>query len=209
MKCIQFMPQLRRDDRYFYLAIVCSIIGIVVCFFAIFGSVYAVLWKSFYPHGPQITVTNASLTRLDSAAYAENTLDYNLALNFTIRNRNKGVRIDYRSIQVIGADKNYKSVAVSMAPFYQEGKSTTVMHALLQLQGKPREMAGVYSIDVMFFLRVRYDRVKLFRKIKGSPQIRCKLQVRLSSSNGTSAGGFNPTECKNVPGNQRYRIRAG
>lgn len=209
MKCIQFMPQLRREDRYFYLAIVCSIIGVVVCFIAVFGSVYAVLWKSFYPHGPQITVTNASLTRLNSTAYAENILDYNLALNFTIRNRNKGVGIDYRSIQVIGAQISYKSVAASATPFYQEGKNTTVMHALLQLQGEPREMAGVYSIDVMFLLRVRYDHVKLFKKIKGSPQIRCKLGVRLSSSNGTSAGGFNPTECKSVPRNQRYRIRAG
>lgn len=209
MKCIQFMPQLRRDDRYFYLAIVCSIIGVVVCFFAVFGSVYAVLWRSFYPHSPQIAVTNASLTGLNSAAYAENSLDYNLALNFTIRNRNKGVRIDYRSIQVIGAHINDNFAAVSMAPFYQEGKNTTVMHALLRLEGEPREIAGVYSIDVIFVLRVRYDRVKLFKKIKGSPQIRCKLGVRLSGSNGTSAGGFNPTECKRVPRNQRYRILAG
>ncbi|CAN6691483.1 unnamed protein product [Malus baccata var. baccata] len=216
------MPRSRRDY--------CSCLGVILNILTILAilaflgviafSFYSLIWLCVLPNEPKITITDASLTQFDFAAGRNNILNYNLALNFTIRNSNKRAGIDYRGIQVIGKYRNKKIFVASLSstPFYQDQKNTTVVPVVLQGQQwvKFRKhdvskfnletAAGVYNIRVEFRLRIRYKCVRILKKITDSPKIYCKqVKVPLSGYNETSAGGFkfNPTKCKNVPMKKR------
>ncbi|RXH82764.1 hypothetical protein DVH24_003262 [Malus domestica] len=71
-----------------------------------------------------------------AAAFVNNILNYNLALNFTIRNFNKRAGLVYRGIQVIGKYRNKKFFVASLGstPFYQDHKNTTIVPVVLQGQ---------------------------------------------------------------------------
>ncbi|CAN6557763.1 unnamed protein product [Malus baccata var. baccata] len=202
------MPRSRRDY--------CSCLGVILNILTILAilaflgviafSFYSLIWLCVLPNEPKITITDASLTQFDFVAGRNNILNYNLALNFTIRNSNKRAGIDYRGIQVIGKYRNKKFFVASLSstPFYQDHKNTTVVPVVLQ--GQHWTAAGVYNIRVEFRLRIRYKRVRILKKITDSPKIYCKqVKVPLSGYNETSAGGFkfNPTKCKNVPMKKR------
>lgn len=53
--------------------------------------------------------------------------------------------------------------------------------------------AGVYSIDVKLYLRVKF-KVGKIKTWRFKPKVECDLKVPLSSS-GTSAGAFQTTKC--------------
>ncbi|XP_048432409.1 NDR1/HIN1-like protein 10 [Pyrus x bretschneideri] len=170
-----------------------------------------IFWLIFLPKEPKFTVSDASLSRFNFTN-TDNTLYYNLALNVTIRNPNKRVGIYYRRIQVFAnyRKKRFANVTLPLEPFYQGRKNTTTLNHVLvegqQLvafgehdlsQFNSETAAGVYSIDVEIYLRVkaRYGKVKT--SDYGSSNIDCKLKVPVSSNN-TSVSGFNPTKCRNV-----------
>ncbi|CAN6586889.1 unnamed protein product [Malus baccata var. baccata] len=159
-----------------------------------------IFWLIFLPKEPKFTVSNASLTRFNFTN-TDNTLYYNLALNVTIRNPNKRVGIYYRRIQVFAnyRKKRFANVTLPLEPFYQGRKNTTTLnHVLVEGQQwvafgehdlsrfNSETAAGVYSIDVEIYLRVkaRYGKVKT--SDYGSSNIDCKLKVPVSSNN-TSA----------------------
>ncbi|XP_009374728.2 NDR1/HIN1-like protein 10 [Pyrus x bretschneideri] len=142
----------------------------------------------------------------------DNTLNYNLALNITIRNPNKRVGIYYRRIQVFAnhRKKRFANVTLPWAPFYQGHKNTTILNHVLvegqQLavfgerdlsQFNAETAAGVYSIDVKISLRVRARFGKIKSPDYGPSNINCNLKVPLSLSE-TLPSDFNATKCRNV-----------
>ncbi|RXH82774.1 hypothetical protein DVH24_003272 [Malus domestica] len=132
---------------------------------------------------------------------------------------------------IIGKYRNKKFFVASLSstPFYQDHKNITIVPVVLQGQQwvkfQKRDVsrfnsetaAGVYNIRVEFYLRIRYKRVRILKKMTDLTKIYCKqVKVPLSSYNETCAGGlkFNPTKCKNVQGSAvavlnwwRYRVR--
>ncbi|KAM1735433.1 hypothetical protein ACFX12_013907 [Malus domestica] len=170
-----------------------------------------IFWLIFLPKEPKFTVSNASLTRFNFTN-TDNTLYYNLALNVTIRNPNKRVGIYYRRIQVFAnyRKKRFANVTLPLEPFYQGRKNTTTLNHVL-VEGQQRvafgehdlsqfnseTAAGVYSIDVEIYLRVKAKYGKVKTSDYGSSNIDCKLKVPVSSNN-TSVSGFNPTKCRNI-----------
>ncbi|KAM1754949.1 hypothetical protein ACFX12_007340 [Malus domestica] len=209
----------------------CSCVPVILAILAILGvtafSSYSLIWVFVHPNEPKITITDASLTQFDFAAARNNILNHNLALNFTIRNSNKRAGLDL----VIGKYRNKKFFVASLSstPFYQDHKNITIVPVVLQGQQwvkfqkcdvsrfNSETAAGVYNIRVEFYLRIRYKRVRILKKMTDLTKIYCKqVKVPLSSYNETCAGGlkFNPTKCKNVQGSAvavlnwwRYRVR--
>ncbi|CAN6557764.1 unnamed protein product [Malus baccata var. baccata] len=118
---------------------------------------------------------------------------------------------------IIGKYRNKKFFVASLSstPFYQDHKNITIVPVVLQGQQwvkfQKRDVSrfnsetavGVYNIRVEFYLRIRYKRVRILKKMTDLTKIYCKqVKVPLSSYNETCAGGFkfNPTKCKNVQG---------
>ncbi|TQE07655.1 hypothetical protein C1H46_006726 [Malus baccata] len=211
----------------------CSCVPVILAILAILAilgvtafSSYSLIWVFVHPNEPKITITDASLTQFDFAAARNNILNHNLALNFTIRNSNKRAGLDL----VIGKyrNKNFFVASLSSTPFYQDHKNITIVPVVLQGQQwvkfQKRDVsrftsetaAGVYNIRVEFYLRIRYKRVGILKKMTDLTKIYCKqVKVPLSSYNETCAGGFkfNLTKCKNVQGSAvavlnwwRYRV---
>lgn len=174
--------------------------------FFILGSF--IFWFIFLTKEVEFKVTDASLTQFDFNTN-NNTLNYNLALNITLRNSNKKVGIYYRRVEAIAFYKKKWFATVSLTPFYQGHKNTTILRPVFEGQQvlwlKPRDVSsfnaenssGVYIIDVKlsFKIRVRYGKFKTLRY--KPPKIDCPLQVPLSS-NGNSTNGFKTTWCDNA-----------
>nr|POF19603.1 ndr1/hin1-like protein 10 [Quercus suber] len=175
---------------------------------SVYGLGHFIFWLIFLPKEVEFKVTDASLTQFDFNTN-NNTLNYNLALNITLRNSNKKVGIYYRRVEAIAFYKKKWFATVSLTPFYQGHKNTTILRPVFEGQQvlwlKPRDVSsfnaekssGVYSIDVKlsFKIRVRYGKFKTLRY--KSPRIDCPLQVPLSS-NGSPANGFKTTWCNNA-----------
>ncbi|XP_004305344.1 PREDICTED: protein YLS9-like [Fragaria vesca subsp. vesca] len=183
--------------------------NLILCFslsFMIFGFI-------FLPQEPKFTITNATLTQFNFNS-SNNTLDYNLTLNMTIRNPNKRVGIYYRRIQVIGdyRKKRFALVTLNTLPFYQGHKNTTELHQVVVQGSQPvkfgkREVSqfteetasGIYSIKVQLALRIkaRYGKFTS-RNYQPYRKIDCKLNVPLSFNETSIASGFKATRCENV-----------
>ncbi|XP_062006363.1 NDR1/HIN1-like protein 3 [Rosa rugosa] len=147
-------------------------------------------------------------------------LHYHLVLNITIRNPNRRVGIDYRSMTVSASYRKKKFGLVNLmdsVPFYQGHKNTTFLHHLV-LQGQQQLVkfgkrdisqfdketaAGVYSITVQltFRVKIRYGKFKanFFKpETYDDQQINCELKLPISITNETSGGGFKATKCGDV-----------
>ncbi|KAM5559476.1 NDR1/HIN1-like protein 3 [Rosa sericea] len=189
-----------------------------------FGAFLLIFWLIFLPDEPRFTVTNASLTQFNfngSDNKRGTNLHYHLALNITIRNPNRRVGIDYRSMTVSASYRKKKFGLVNLmdsVPFYQGHKNTTFLHHLV-LQGQQQlvkfgkrdisqfdkeTVAGVYSITVQvtFRVKIRYGKFKanfLKPETYDDQQINCELKLPLSITNETSGGGyFKATKCGDV-----------
>ncbi|XP_062020800.1 NDR1/HIN1-like protein 10 [Rosa rugosa] len=187
----------------------CSIYYILIICFSLS---FLIFWLIFLPQEPKFTITDASLTQFNFNK-TNNTLNYNLAINITIRNPNKRVGIYYRRIQVIAnyRKKRFCLVTLTSSPFYRGHKNTTDVHdvhiegsQLMKFgnadisQFNKETTARVYSIDLQLALRIkaRFGKLKT-RNYKPYRKIDCKLKVPLSL-NGTYANGFKANKCSNV-----------
>ena len=131
-------------------------------------------------------IADASLTQFDFNTN-NNTFNYNLALSIALRNSNKKVGIYYRRVEAIAFYKKKWFAMVSLTPFYQGHKNTTILRPVFEGQQvlwlKPRDVSsfdaekssGVYSIDVKlsFKIRVRYGKFKTL--CYKPPKIDCPL----------------------------------
>lgn len=128
----------------------------------------------FLPREVKFRVTQESLTQFNFTT-TNNTLNYKLALNITLRNSNKRVGIHYDGIEAIAYYRKKWFSTVRLTPFYQGHKNTSILSPIFEGQqvlslGDPdlskfelEKSVGAYSIDVKLSVRVRikYGRSRL------------------------------------------------
>lgn len=150
-------------------------------------------------------MNEAELTQFD---YTNNTLHYNMVLNFTARNPNKKLSIYYDKVEALAfyEDSRFDTtdVITHFNSFRQYKKSTNPMsgvfsgqHVLLLDDDQVSKFnedkrAGVYDIYVKLYFRIRF---RLGDVISGDykPKVKCHLKVPLGSKNVTTL--FEVTKC--------------
>ncbi|KAG6638062.1 hypothetical protein CIPAW_10G009200 [Carya illinoinensis] len=157
----------------------------------------------------EVRVTQASLTQFNFTT-TNNTVNYKLALNITLRNSNKRVGVHYNGIEAIAYYIKKWFSSVRLTPFYQGHKNMSILSPIFEgqqvLSLTDRDLSkfeleksvGAYSIDVKLSIqiRIKYGKIKT---AKFKPRkIDCPLKVYLSTYNGTTAEGFRTTKCGNV-----------
>ena len=181
----------------------CCLISFLLQLIGLVAVTVALVFLIFHPSKVKIHVTDASLTLFNFTT----TLNYNLALNITIRNPNKMIGIYYDSIEASAFFGDRWFGSVSLRPFYQGHKNTTILSPVFEGQQlvslgasdlsvfNSEKSAGVYDINVKLNLRIRF---KLGNKIKSwriKPEIKCDLKVPLISNGKSGAGTFEATKC--------------
>ncbi|KAK7392673.1 hypothetical protein VNO78_21117 [Psophocarpus tetragonolobus] len=167
--------------------------------------VILVLYIVIQPRSFKFHVTEATLSQFNYTAN-DNTLRYNLVLNFTARNPNKKLNFYYD--QVV-AHVSYDGVTFAsadvitwMTSFRQYEKNTDPMsgvfsgHHVMALDINDFEQdkrSGVFHIDVSLNFETRY-RLGNFIFGDTKPRVHCGLQVPFGS-NGLTLIAFRPTQC--------------
>ncbi|XP_054790006.1 NDR1/HIN1-like protein 3 [Prosopis cineraria] len=180
---------------------------LLVAIIVIVGLAVLIFWLIVQPRSFKFYASEAQLTQFD---YDNNTLRYNLVLNFTARNPNKKLGIYYDKVQGVALYQDERfgntDVITFRNSFRQDKKTTDPMSgvfsgqqllpldALRVSQYNEDKLAGAYDIDVKLNFRIRF---RLGDFITGSyrPKVKCGLKVPLSA-NETTSGGFQPTKCR-------------
>uniref|UniRef100_A0A0A0LBJ3 Late embryogenesis abundant protein LEA-2 subgroup domain-containing protein n=1 Tax=Cucumis sativus TaxID=3659 RepID=A0A0A0LBJ3_CUCSA len=134
-------------------------------------------------------VNNANLTQFNLTDDSQ--LLFQLSLNMTVKNPNRGFGVFFDSIEVAVLYQGIKFSNVSLSPFYQgqEGKSSLNFRfdgqQLMNLDAKQlavftlEQLVDIFSIKVELRLHMR---VKIgFIRIKLNPKVRCGLNLPLIS----------------------------
>jgi hypothetical protein len=182
------------------------------------GLIFLIFWLIFRPRNVKFYVTEASLTQFNFTAGKNTTLHYNLALNMSVRNSNKKFGIHYDTIEATAYYEDQRFGTDTLPPFYQGHKNTSFLNPVFvgqqlvllgtdQLsQFNAEKLAGVYTIDVKLYLRIRLKfgkkafgqfKVVKFGKVNFSgfrPKVKCGLKVPLRST-GNSSVVFERTKC--------------
>lgn len=181
------------------LSLICKILTTIIVIALVLAFFF---WLIVHPTVVKFHVTNATLTQFN---YNNNTLNYNLSLNVTIRNSNRRVGIYYDRIETLALYKDVRFGSQSLGPFFQHHKNTTVISPVFKGQHvmplsadqvselDKEKNSGVYSIDVKLLMTVRFKFV-FFKSGNVKPWIRCALHVPMKSRNGTDSA-FHETDC--------------
>ncbi|WJX84890.1 yls9-like [Trifolium repens] len=157
------------------------------------------------PRSFKFYVTEANLTKFD---YTNNTLHYDMVLNFTARNPNKKLSIYYDEVEARAfyEGERFANVDVPVS-FRQYKKSSNPMTGvfsgpqLLMLDNdqvsefNKDKNVEVYDIYVKLYFRIRF---RLGDLISGDykPKVKCHLKVPLTSNNTTATfTPLMPTKC--------------
>ncbi|XP_027367420.1 NDR1/HIN1-like protein 10 [Abrus precatorius] len=185
------------------LSIFCKVLVAIIVFIGLFILIF---WLVVQPRLFKFHVSEAKLTQFN---YTDNTLHYNLVLNFTARNPNKKLNIYYDKVegQVLYDGVGFAStdVVTWKNSFRQHTKSTDSMSGVFLGQyvvARDHERdsdfdkdkkRGVFHIDVRLYFTIRF---RLGDGIGGDTKAKakCELGVPLSS-NGITGTAFQPTEC--------------
>ncbi|TKY61932.1 YLS9 protein [Spatholobus suberectus] len=165
----------------------------------IVGIAALIFWLIVRPNVVKVHVTEATLTQFN---YTGDTLNYDLALNISVRNPNKrlGIYYDYIEARALFQDARFDSEYPG--PFYQGHKTTTVLGPVFKGQQvlaldtdqtaelKNENDKGVYEIVVKMYLRVRF-KLGVFKTKTLKPKVTCELSVPLKGSSGV----FQTTKC--------------
>ncbi|GMY25362.1 Protein YLS9 [Fagus crenata] len=182
--------------------LLCFLLKFIISLVVIVGLAILIFWLIFRPNKVNFYVNEASLTQFNFTE--NNNLQYNLALNITVRNPNKKIGIYYDKIEARAYYEDQRFDTKLLTPFYQGHKTTSELNPVFQGQKvvllgtdelsefNTEKSAGVYNIDVKLYLRIRFKVGKL-KTWKMKPKIECDLKVPFGS-NGNSAG-FEKTKC--------------
>ncbi|CAJ1883382.1 unnamed protein product [Sphenostylis stenocarpa] len=189
----------------------CCLFGILwkilVALIVIVGLAILIFWLVVQPRSFKFHVTEAELTQFEFNSN-NNTLHYNMVLNFTARNPNKKLSIYYDKVEALAfyEDARFSNydVITHMNSFRQYKKSSSPMSAVFsgyrvltldndqvnQLNQDKND--GVYDIYVKLYFRIRY---RLGDVISGDlkPKVKCDLKVPFGN-NGTVTL-FQATKC--------------
>lgn len=176
--------------------ILCTILVVV-------GLIVLVFWLIVRPHEVKFHASDASLTTFNFTQNNNNNLNYNLAVNFTVRNPNRRIGVYYDTIEANAIYAGQRFSTVQGPVFYQGHKNTTDFgpvifrgqHVVVLGSGDRADYEqqtndGVYDIQVKMHLRVRF-KIGLFKTGTWKPKIKCDLKVPIQ---GQSAQ-FERTKC--------------
>ena len=178
--------------------------NIIVTAVVVIGLAVLIFWLIFRPNKIKLHVTYVSLT--DFSLTTNNTLNYNLAVNMTVRNPNKRIGIYYDRIEARAYYEDLRFATQTLTPFYQGHKNTSFLNPVFKGEQfvmlgadetskfNGESTSGIYSIDVKLYLRIRF-KVGRIRIGKFKPKISCDLKVPMNSANGNLAGSVETTRC--------------
>lgn len=190
----------------------CCLFGIfwkiLIALIVLVGLAILIFWLVVQPRSFKFHVTEAKLTQFD---YTNDTLRYNMVLNFTARNPNKKLSIYYDKVEARAfyEDLRFDSVDVitHMNSFRQYTKRTDPMSGVFSgqhvmvldsdqvSQFNKDKSDGVYDIYVKLYFRIRFRLGDLISG-KYKPKVKCELRIPLSANNATTTlTRFEPTKC--------------
>uniref|UniRef100_M1DJG0 Hin1 n=1 Tax=Solanum tuberosum TaxID=4113 RepID=M1DJG0_SOLTU len=188
---------------------VCACIFQILCvIIVIFGILFLAIWLIWRPNKVYFHVSDASLAKFDFSP-STNTLDYDLNLNFEIRNSNEKIGVKYELIEAKSNFHQKKFATTNFELFSQDSKNTTILHQEIKgqsdVQFGDREKSdyenekknGAFNIYTMFNVHMRLKSGWITTgKIKFV--VGCGLKVPLKSDN-TSPSTFQRTNCMVFP----------
>ncbi|KAK4371780.1 hypothetical protein RND71_007164 [Anisodus tanguticus] len=180
---------------------ICTCIFQILCtLLVIIAVVGFILWFVLRPNKVNFHVADASINHFDFSD-RNNTLNYDIALNISIRNPNKRIGIYYDLIEARAYYHGGNFGNTTLDPFYQGHKNTTDLDLVfkgsnsIQLGDKARsdyngeKDNGVYEIGLKLYMRIRF-KFGWIKTKKIKPMIKCDLKVPFKA-NGT----FERTQC--------------
>ncbi|OIW21237.1 hypothetical protein TanjilG_31105 [Lupinus angustifolius] len=178
---------------------------LLIALIILVGLAILIFYLIVQPRPFKFYVTGAELTQFD---YTNNTLHYNMALNFTARNPNKKLSIYYDKVEALAYYEDSRfdttNVITHLNSFRQYKKSTDLMsgvfsgqHVLLLDNDQVAKLNedkidGVYDIYVKLHFRIRFrlgDAITSTYK----PTVKCDIEVPLSSNKTMTF--FKSTKC--------------
>ncbi|XP_058786457.1 NDR1/HIN1-like protein 10 [Vicia villosa] len=181
---------------------ICNLICTLIVILGVFVFLF---WLIVHPIPLKFSVTDASLTQFSFTN--NNTLNYNLTLNITIRNPNRMLGIYYDNIETDAFFQGVRFSSQTLGAFFQHRKYTSFLkpvfngRQLVPLRSdqisefKKERKDGVYRIDVKVLLDVRF-KLGLFKIGNVEPRVRCDLKVPMKTGNRTLLmNGFQATDC--------------
>ncbi|XP_022766974.1 NDR1/HIN1-like protein 10 [Durio zibethinus] len=180
------------------------LLKIIITAAVVIGLAVLIFWLIFRPNRIKVHVTDVSLTEFNLTS--NNTLNYNLVVNMTVRNPNRRIGIYYDRIEARAYYEDQRFDTQTLNPFYQGHKNTSFLNPVFSGEhfvslgaeetSKFNEETtnGLYSIDVKLYLRIRL-KIGRIKTGRFKPKISCDLKVPLSSGNGSLAGALETTKC--------------
>ncbi|PNX80109.1 hypothetical protein L195_g036104 [Trifolium pratense] len=181
---------------------------LLVALIVLAGLAVLIFYLVVQPRSFKFYVTEANLNKFE---YTNNTLHYDMVLNFTARNPNKKLSIYYDKVEARAFYEGERfanvDVITHMNSFRQYKKSSDPMSGVFSGQqllmldnGQVSEFnedknVGVYDIYVKLYFRIRF---RLGDLISGNykPKVKCHLKVPLTSNNTTATfTRLVPTKC--------------
>ncbi|KAK2364471.1 yls9-like [Trifolium repens] len=193
---------------------------LLIALIVLFGLIIFIFYLIVQPRVFNFYVAEAKLTQFD---YINNTLHYNMVLNFTVHNSNKQFSIYYDKVKARAFYERSRfadvDVITQMNSFRQYKRSSDHMRCVFSGQRLMKlnndqifelnkdkshgvydidKSHGIYDIHVKLYFKIRFkcgDTIS--RKFK--PKVKCDLKVPLSSSNNetfTFSNWVLPNKCK-------------
>ncbi|KAG5084000.1 hypothetical protein JHK82_054166 [Glycine max] len=189
----------------------CCLFGILwkilVALIVLVGLAVLIFWLVVQPRYFKFYVTEADLTQFDYYSN-NNTLHYNMVLNFTARNPNKKLSIYYDKVEALAFYEDVRfanySVITPMNSFRQYKKSSSTMSAVLSGQQvlpldndlvselNQDKIGGVYEIYVKLYFRIRF-RLGDVKTRRFKPKVKCDAKVPLRTMGNVTL--FQTTKC--------------
>ncbi|KAK7396750.1 hypothetical protein VNO78_17908 [Psophocarpus tetragonolobus] len=180
---------------------------ILVTLIVLVGIVVLIFWLVVQPRSFKFYVTEAELTQFDYHTN-NNTLHYNMVLNFTSRNPNKKLSIYYDKVEALAFYEDARfgnyDVITHMNSFRQYKKTSSPMsavfsgHRVLPLNNdqvsklNQDKTVGAYDIYVKLYFRIRFrlgDSIS--RHLK--PKVKCDIKVPFTKN--ATFTMFHTTKC--------------
>lgn len=181
--------------------ILTTLIKFLVSIIFIIGIALLVIWLVFRPNKIQVYVESATLTQFNLTG--NNALDYNLALDVSIRNPNKHIGFYYDYVEARAMYDGNRFGFGTLPTFYQDHKNTTVLHpAFKGTAGALGAVAGTFGrekgegnfyVQVKIYADVRL-KVKFVKIGTFKPKYDCVVKLPVPSSKSV-ASSFERTKC--------------
>ncbi|KAF5750575.1 protein YLS9-like [Tripterygium wilfordii] len=178
------------------------LLKIIISIIVIIGIALLIFWLVVRPNRVKFHLSDV---RLNEFNYTNNTTQhFDLAVNITIRNPNRRIKIYYDAIEaravydnrIVGSEfmpkflQGHKSTNV-LSPHYKGNKTMLLTPSEVEFQNKEKAN-GLYSFNLDLYLRVR---LRLGDIVTGSfkPVVKCDFKV--NSGDGRLAGGDGTVKC--------------